>query len=136
MVEDLGEVNMATGQTLVDFVTWAMENYPADHYVLILSDHGMGWPGGWSDPTAAAGDDSRTPAGSGLGRSALPATSWTRRWARSAAQTGLDAFELMGMDACLMGHVEVLTMLACPRPLCGGLAGNRAGAGLGVYRPS
>ena len=28
------------------------------------------------------------------------------------SQTGLDAFELIGMDACLMGHVEVLAMLA------------------------
>jgi hypothetical protein len=45
VVEDLGEVNMADGQTLVDFVTWAIQNYPADKYALILSDHGMGWPG-------------------------------------------------------------------------------------------
>ena len=42
---DLGEVNMASGDSLVDFVTWAVENYPADKYALILSDHGMGWPG-------------------------------------------------------------------------------------------
>ena len=48
LVQDLGEVNMADGQALVDFVTWAVSNYPADRYALILSDHGMGWPGGWS----------------------------------------------------------------------------------------
>ncbi len=60
-VADLGEVNMADGQTLVDFVTWAVQTYPADKYVLILSDHGMGWPGGWSDPTAGRGDDRRIP---------------------------------------------------------------------------
>ncbi len=45
---------MSDGKTLVDFVTWAMESYPADKYALILSDHGMGWPGGWSDPTSRA----------------------------------------------------------------------------------
>ena len=28
------------------------------------------------------------------------------------AQTGLDQFELIGMDACLMGHVEVFCALA------------------------
>ena len=52
LVMDLGEANMADGDTLTDFITWAVENYPADKYVLVLSDHGMGWPGGWSDATA------------------------------------------------------------------------------------
>ncbi len=47
---DLGEVNMADAGTLVDFVEWSVQNYPADKYVLIMSDHGIGWPGGWSDP--------------------------------------------------------------------------------------
>ena len=37
--------------------------------------------------------------------------SWTRRWGQSAARPGW-TFELIGMDACLMGHLEVLTMLA------------------------
>ena len=49
LVADLGEVNMSDGETLVDFVSWAVDAFPADMYVLILSDHGMGWPGGWSD---------------------------------------------------------------------------------------
>ena len=34
---------------------------PADKLVLILSDHGMGWPGGWSDPAPAAAKDNSTP---------------------------------------------------------------------------
>ena len=42
LIDDLGEVNMADGDSLVDFVTWAMETYPADRYALMLSDHGMG----------------------------------------------------------------------------------------------
>jgi hypothetical protein len=49
-VADLGEVNMADGETLVDFITWAVTNYPARKYALIMSDHGAGWPGGWNDP--------------------------------------------------------------------------------------
>jgi hypothetical protein len=35
LVEDLGEVNMASGDTLVDFVQWAV-TISADKYVLIL----------------------------------------------------------------------------------------------------
>ena len=56
-VADLGEVNMADGETLVDFVTWAVETYPADKHVLIMSDHGMGWPGGWTDPAPGGRGD-------------------------------------------------------------------------------
>ena len=37
---------MADKQTLIDFVTWGVKTYTADHYILILSDHGTGWPGG------------------------------------------------------------------------------------------
>ena len=54
VVGDLGEVDMSDPRTLVDFVTWAMKTYPADKYALILSDHGMGWPGGWSDGDSPA----------------------------------------------------------------------------------
>ncbi|MCM8769411.1 MAG: clostripain-related cysteine peptidase [Candidatus Omnitrophica bacterium] len=37
------EVNMGSPETLVDFVSWAMQNYPAGKYALILWDHGNGW---------------------------------------------------------------------------------------------
>jgi len=43
LLEDLGEKNMGDGQTLQEFIDWGMENYPADHYFLILSNHGAGW---------------------------------------------------------------------------------------------
>ena len=71
MVMDVGEVNMADGQTLVDFVTWAVENYPADKYMLIMSDHGMGWPGGWTDPDPAGRDGGSAPLVSALPNDAL-----------------------------------------------------------------
>ncbi len=40
---DWGERNMGDPQTLIDFVQWTRANYPADHYALILWDHGWGW---------------------------------------------------------------------------------------------
>ena len=67
MIDDLGELNMAKGDTLVDFVTWAVETYPADKYVLILSDHGMGWPGGWSDSATRTKDSSTAPIADAIG---------------------------------------------------------------------
>ncbi len=42
-VADLGEKNMGDPQTLISFVQWAKTNYPADHYALVLWDHGWGW---------------------------------------------------------------------------------------------
>lgn len=109
-LKDLGEVNMADGKTLVDFVTWAIQNYSADKYALILSDHGMGWPGGWSDATARGGDSSM-PLAESLGDE-LYLNELEQALGEIRSQTGLDKFELIGMDACLMSHLEVYAALA------------------------
>ncbi len=110
LIEDLGEVNMADGASLVDFVTWAVESYPAAHHVLIMSDHGMGWPGGWNDP------DPEGPGPDGLALTAdgdlllLNEISAALEEVREA--TGIERFELVGFDACLMGHIEVVAAMA------------------------
>ncbi|MBN1936475.1 MAG: hypothetical protein JW934_17565 [Anaerolineae bacterium] len=110
MVMDLGEANMADGDTLVDFAIWAIENYPADKYVLILSDHGMGWPGGWSDATAT-GRSGNLPLQTILGDN-LYLNELDQALAKIIAQSGIVQFEMIGMDACLMGHIEVMSALA------------------------
>jgi hypothetical protein len=110
-VADLGEVNMADGHTLVDFVSWAIETFPADKYVLIMSDHGLGWPGGWSDPEPGGAGDRSIPLSSVLGDQ-LYLMELDQALAQIRAQTGLEKFELIGMDACLMGHLEVFSVLA------------------------
>jgi hypothetical protein len=95
---DLGEVNMADPNTLADFVAWAVETHPADKYVLILSDHGSGWPGGWYDETAPG--EWITPLGL---EAAL---------AYVKDNTSLEQFELVGFDACLMSSLEIYTAIA------------------------
>jgi hypothetical protein len=97
------EVNMADPQTLVDFAVWSMENYPADHYALILWNHGGGW---------RAEDDVRTPTMKDIcwddttgGDDALMMKEVKDALADiTSQQTALD---LIGFDACLMGMVEV-----------------------------
>jgi hypothetical protein len=111
VIEDLGEVNMADGATLVDFVTWAMDTFPADRHVLIMSDHGMGWPGGWSDPEPGGTVDRNIPLASALGDE-LYLMELDEALGEIRSRTGLEAFEMIGMDACLMGHVEVFSVLA------------------------
>ncbi len=98
-LEDLGEVDMGNKDTLIDFATWAMRSYPAEHYVLILSDHGAGWDGGWSD------DDP-------VGGSKLSMQNIDEALGTILADTGVDVFEMVGFDACLMGQLEVMSVIA------------------------
>ena len=110
-LEDIGEVAMSDGDTLADFITWAATEYPADKYVLILSDHGAGWPGGWSDPD---------PGGLGAHDIALAHAFGDMLFlmeiddalSRAQEAAGIAEFELIGMDACLMSDLAVYTALA------------------------
>ncbi|MGQ0603279.1 MAG: clostripain-related cysteine peptidase [Anaerolineales bacterium] len=101
-----GESNMADGDTLVDFIKWGVENYPADKYALIMSDHGMGWPGGWNDPTARGSGADDVPIAQAFG-DLLYVNELDRSLERAIRETGIGQFELIGFDACLMSHIEV-----------------------------
>jgi len=111
LIADIGEANMAEGNTLVDFVTWAMASYPADRYALIMSDHGMGWPGGWTDPDPGTRSANTAPIAASLGNQMYldELESALRTITR---QTGVDKLDLVGLDACLMGQLEVFSTLA------------------------
>ena len=43
LIEKIPPVNTGDPQNLIDFITWASANYPAEHYALILWNHGTGW---------------------------------------------------------------------------------------------
>jgi len=43
VIQSLGETNMGDPKVLEDFVTWGTTNYPANHYLLVLWNHGAGW---------------------------------------------------------------------------------------------
>ena len=43
VIQDLGEVNMGSNETLADFVKWGINNYVALRYCLVLWDHGNGF---------------------------------------------------------------------------------------------
>lgn len=94
-IEDLGEADMGDPQTLVDFAAWGISNYPAEKYALILSDHGSGWPGGWSDPDPVEGSE-------------LYLIEIVQAL-DAIQQVSGQKLELFGMDACLMSQIEVYT---------------------------
>ncbi len=98
-LDDLGETDMGNQETLVDFAVWAISNYPADKYALILSDHGAGWTGGWTD-------DDPNP------ESQLYLNHIDEALAEITNQTGIGQLELIGFDACLMSQIDVLSAVA------------------------
>lgn len=97
VVESIGEADMGNPQTLVDFATWAVQRYPAKKYALIMSDHGGGWTGGFSDLSAPG--------------SALSIPEIVSSIEQIRINTGVDKFELIGFDACLMAQIEVFGSL-------------------------
>ncbi len=98
LISDLGELNMGTPQTLINFANWAVTNYPAKKYLLVIWNHG----GGFRSTGLAkdiAWDD--TSGGDKITMSEL-------EYALSAISTQMGKnVDIVGMDACLMAMTEV-----------------------------
>ncbi|MDO9263302.1 MAG: clostripain-related cysteine peptidase [Desulfosalsimonadaceae bacterium] len=41
--KSIGNVDMGSPEALEDFIKWAAAAYPAEHYALVIWDHGAGW---------------------------------------------------------------------------------------------
>ena len=86
-----GELNMGHPDTLANFVNWAMDQYPADHYYLAIDDHGDGVYGISADRTS--NNDLLTP---------------TDVYAalKNATRNGNRKIDIFDYEACLMGLAE------------------------------
>ena len=93
-LQDMGELNMGDPKTLADFVAWGVKTFPAQHYALIISDHGSSWQGIASDQT----DDNAF--------LSLPRLDAALKNAQREANFG--KLDLIGFDACLMAQVDVM----------------------------
>ena len=89
VVEDMGFVNMGEPATLTDFLVWGIKNYPAKKYVILMSDHGAGFVGGFEDREKLM---------------TLPEIG--QALAEAEKQTGVKP-EVVIFDACLMAQPEV-----------------------------
>ena len=120
-----GELDMGDPDTLVNFVTWAKDNYPAQHTFLSILDHG----GGWS-PTFPEASDQRLASRSLQDDHFVPlrrsyhvrggtGLSWDfsdyydylstgemRRAFCSMTREGTEKIDVVFYDACLMGMIE------------------------------
>jgi len=96
---DLGELNMGDPQTLIDFTSWAVANYPAKKYLLVIWNHG----GGFRSPAYTAKDIAWDDT-SGGDRITMPELEYAL--SAISAQMG-KKIDIIGMDACLMAMTEV-----------------------------
>ena len=95
LVDDsLGMQNMADSATLTDFIQYCSSNYAADHYGLVLWDHGGGVVGGYGYDENFGGDS-------------MSLTEMSR--ALGDASVHLD---MLGFDACLMANFDTCLMAA------------------------
>jgi hypothetical protein len=135
LIADLGEKNMGDPAVLRDFVEWGMSTYPAEHYFLVVWDHGSGWEkralavNYLGDISASDSSDEETnellPGIISTGESAeFPGSPFRIGDFKATcadetnndilfndeAQSALSSIprlDIIGFDACLMGMVEV-----------------------------
>ena len=112
VVKELGEVNMADSKTLLDFITWAVANYPAKKRMLVLSDHGIGWPGGFGDPDPDVLGSHDIFLRQAFGHDNLWLMEIDETLAKARKATGIEQFDIVGFDACLMAQLEIFTAMA------------------------
>jgi hypothetical protein len=96
---NLGELNMGDPQTLVDFASWAITEYPAEKYLLVIWNHG----GGFRSPVYTAKDIAWDDTSGG---DKITMTELEYALSVISAQMGKN-IDIVGMDACLMAMTEV-----------------------------
>ncbi|MFH1010360.1 MAG: clostripain-related cysteine peptidase [bacterium] len=90
MLQDLGSKDMSDPATLKDFINFCKANYPANRYLLVIDDHGAGWPGSCTDELNGGGGELTMP-----------------ELKNAIAQSNLQQVDIVTFHACLMAMVEV-----------------------------
>lgn len=105
LIEDIGETDSGDKQTVVDFVEWAVDAYPAQKYALVLWDHGSGWDkkknGARVNILKGISHDESS------GSSISVANGDLEYILSKTVQAIGKPLDLLGMDACLMSMWEV-----------------------------
>lgn len=98
VLADLGPTDMGDPATLASFITQGIADFPAEHYALIISDHGASWPGVGPDDSADG--------------SVLDLADLQEGLTTGLTDAGVEQLDFLGMDACLMAAYEVASALA------------------------
>ncbi len=92
---EMEKTDMGDWKHLVDFAKWSMEKFPAEHYMLVIWNHGSGWN---KDETFAATK--------GISYDSETHNHITTAQLKMAAKE-IGGLDILSMDACLMQMMEV-----------------------------
>lgn len=87
----IGDRDMAGTEALANFIKWVKSDYPAEHYALVLWNHGSGWAGALQDESANH--------------------YMTMPELEDALIQGGLKLDIINFDACLMGMYEVAALI-------------------------
>ena len=101
---NMGEVNMGDPNVLKDFVSWAISYYPANHYMLVIWNHGGGWRS--AKVTSKVNPLKEVSCDEDSGGDCITIPELRSALAQVTATLGRK-LDVLGFDACLMGTIEV-----------------------------
>ncbi len=108
VVQSMGTVDMGDYRSLVEFVRWGVENYPAKHYMIDVWDHGGGWH---LQNQRAGGIHTNDISWDDISGHFISTVQLGIAMAESAKIIG-HKVDLYSSDACLMAMVEVATEMS------------------------
>ena len=98
MKENLYLTDISHPQTLANFVSWGIKNYPAKHYMLVVMDHGSGWLGAITNEFSGSNGQ-------------MMSTPSIAEALKSAEKTTNRKLDIVHFATCLMGSSEVAYQL-------------------------
>lgn len=109
-IMDLGEVDMASVSTLESFEKWVSESFPADHYFIVIWDHGLGFERSLSNraPSRDLLEDDDAGVAGQVDVMSIPDFAEALDYMSQKIGKKID---VVGLDACLMSMVEVAYQL-------------------------
>jgi len=122
VIEDMGHVDMGDYHSVINFVKWGSEHYPAQHYMLDIWDHGSGWhdlmPG---EVTKGISWDETT-------GNHITTKQFATALSESAKILG-QKIDIYGSDACLMAMAELANEVTDSVKIYAGSEETEPGAG-------
>ncbi|MHB2021232.1 MAG: clostripain-related cysteine peptidase [Candidatus Xenobia bacterium] len=91
VLQDLGQADMGDPKTVSDFLKWGIQQYPADHYAVVMFNHGAGFAGILSDEN----------------KDSLLNMNDVKSVMADAAKAAGKPIDVLDMDACLMAQDAV-----------------------------
>ena len=107
VLEELGEIDSGNYESVVDFVEWGVENYPAEKYAVVLWNHGASW---FARASSATHKGISMDEGSG-NEISVSKGDLANMLADITDVTGAK-LEVVGMDACIMQSWEIAHVVA------------------------